>query len=279
MSGVDTSSYVLVELDALLDTRLGALTQVAPAAAARLVTDRRYFTRQIDAFEWEDLDWAAFRRIYQARDAEAIFDSVMTEMTALLPSILKKLVRVSETTPYLPGLAVELNVYPYQLDAFWREEIHKNVREYIPPDLDLRVVYYPPEQLTPAFLRGRYSGMIIYDFARWFEVQMRAFETVKLPRFTILAPALYQKAIPAPEDIYAPDMIRKLTPFEIAETGLADCFQLELLEAHVFSIIRPDVVLPALERVALKQLHDVTAASRQALAEQREDAERHNAPS
>lgn len=278
MAKGDTSSYVIVDLDALLDTRLGALSQVAPETASRLVADPRYYQRQIDAFEWEELDWARFREIYRARDEEAIFDSVMTEMTALLPAILDKLVRVSETTPYLPDLAVELNIYPYQLDDLTRQDIWDNVRDYIPKDLDLRIVRYPYEELTPSFLRGRYSGMILYNFSDWFELQMRNFETVKLPRFSILAPALYQKHVPTPEEIYAPEMIRKLTPFEIAETGLADCFHLELLESHVFSIIRPDVVLPALERVALKQIqHHVNTAARE-LAEQKERETQHTSP-
>ena len=232
-------STVLIELDALLDTRLPTMGLISPQAAIDCAADSRYFDRVIDDFEPIcGITKDAFRAVYKRRDVEVVRASVITEMPFILNDLVLKLERETIDTPFISRVVVEVNIYPYEMDEEERDLVALAVMARCGVETEVRCVRYAPESLSPAVVRERYSGMILYNFRDWMEHHVQAFESVKMPRVSILAPALYHDVVPA-SDAFAEDGIAgHITAFQLSEVGCIELFALSLLPAANFSMAR-----------------------------------------
>ncbi len=232
-------SIVLVELDALLDTRLPTLGSIHPQFAVKASEDKRYYGRIIDDFtEICGVDKHQFRQTYEARSMDILRASLITEIPFILNELVTKLEREAIDTPFLSRVKVEINCYPYELDADEKEGIALAVSARCGQEAEVSCVWLTPEQMTPAFLKMRYSGMFIYNFRTWMEKQMKAFESVKMPRFTVMAPALFYDEIPGPDEFAKDGIAAEITAFQLTEVGLTELFSLTLLPAANFSMAR-----------------------------------------
>lgn len=230
---------VYVELDALLDTRLATVAKIDSDAAVTLVTGEEYFERQIDDFEaLTGIDVQTFREAYKARDIVTLQASRRTQAPQLLHELITKLEMAESTTPYVEGLEVEVNVWPYELDNDEVDVLISAVMAFSGVETLVRAVRIQPADLTPKLIKDYYSGMIMYNFREWFELQLRNFNAVKIPDLPILAPAIWYEKIPVPDDYLSEGVKPNINPFRLCEVGLYDVFQLNLLPAEVFSFWR-----------------------------------------
>lgn len=235
-------SIAYVDLDALLDTRLGTIAKYSPEAAKRALSDPNYFDRVRDDFtELCGLDMESFKQLYAKRDEEVLAASTMTEMPFVLERIVRELEQDSIDTPFVGKTTVEVNCYPYKLDSESLKNLQLGIMARAGLQTEVRMVYIEPAKLTPTFVRGRYSGMIIYDLRGWMELHLEEFKRVKMPRVTVMAPALYSTTEDFPmEELYAEGMSENVTPFILTEVGLIELFSLTLLPAFAYSIVRLD---------------------------------------
>jgi len=235
-------SIAYVELDALLDTRLATIAKHDPEAAKRIFADPRYFERERDDFtELCGLDLDQFKALYAQRDLEVLTASTMTEMPFVLERIVRELEKDSIDTPFVGRTIVEVNHYPYKLDAESLENLQLGIMARAGLQTEVRMVYIEPRALTPTYVRGRYSGMILYSLRDWLENHLEEFKHVRMPRVTVMAPALYEvkENFPAAE-LRAEGLKENITPFILTELALIELFSLTLLPAFAFSIIRLD---------------------------------------
>ncbi len=232
-------SIVYVELDAYLDTRLASLAMISPAAALECKGDRRYFDREIDDFESIcGVTREAFRNAYSRRDVECVQNSIITEIPFILNDLVLKLEKEAIDTPFLSRVIVEVNCYPYQFDEETRDAIALAVMARSGIETEVRCVYLPMEQLTPGFVKGRYSGMILYNFHDWMKHHLEAFHKTKMPRVSVLAPALWHDVVPSPEMWTSEGISPHITGFQLSEVAAVEMFALSLLPAANFSMVR-----------------------------------------
>lgn len=232
-------SIVLVELDALLDTRLPTLGKINPEHAIKASTDPRYFGRIINDFtNICGVGREEFEAAFKERDVEILQASVITEIPFILNELVLKLEREALDTPFLSSVKVEVNIYPYQLDKDDQDAIATAVAARCGTETPVECISMPPQDMTPEFLKARYSGMFIYNFRDWMEAQLKNFEKVKMPRFTVMAPALYHDKIPKPDEFAQDGFNSELTAFQLAEVGSVELYSLTLLPAVNFSMAR-----------------------------------------
>lgn len=232
---------ILVELDALLDTRLATIARIHSESAVQLLTDERYYDRVIDDFEpMVGVTKTAFRSAYKDRDVELLSQSRPTNIPMILNDLIKRMERESTTTPFVESLEVHVNIWPYELTAEERDEMALAVMAYAGIQTLVYVVSLRPEALTPAFIKQRYSGMILYNFRDWIEHHLEAFKKIVMPRVTVLAPALFYDQVPKREDIAGDDMKENLDAFALSEIAMVEMFSLNLLKAEHYSLLRLD---------------------------------------
>lgn len=240
---IDASdSIAYVELDALLDTRLGTIAKYSPQAASRAIRDPQYFDRVRDDFtDLCGLDMEKFKELYAARDEEVLTAATMTEIPFVLERIVRELEMDSIDTPFVGRTIVEVNYYPYKLDAESLSNLQLGIMARAGLQTEVKMVYITPKELTPTFVRGRYSGMIIYDLRGWMERHLEEFGRVRMPRVTVMAPALYHSTEDFPqEELRNEGLHENVTPFILAELALIELFSLTLLPAFAFSAVRLD---------------------------------------
>lgn len=232
-------SIVYCELDAYLDTRLPVMGLMSPQAAIDASQDERYFNRLIDDFtEINGIGKDAFRQVYLKRDADVVRSSVITEMAFILNELVIHLEQEARDTPFLKQVKVEINIYPYEFDEEEKDMIALAVMSRCGIETEVKCVRIPPAQLTPAFCKGRYSGMILYNFRDWMEHHLEAFKSVKMPRVSVMAPALYYDVVPADDAFVGDGLSEHITAFQLSEVGCIEMFALSLLPACNFSMAR-----------------------------------------
>lgn len=238
---------VFVELDALLDTRLATVSRLSEEAALTCLNDDRYFSREIDDFtDICGIGKEEFRKAYKQRDVRTLEASIMTEVPFIVAELTHKLELDVIDTPFASEVIVEINCHPYVLDEEEKEAVAMGVASRCGEDTKVVCVDIPLDQLTPGLILERYSGLIIYNFRDWMEVQLEAFKSTRMPRVSVLAPALFYDEIPKPDEFTRNGIAPNVSAFQLAETAAVELYALSLLPAINFSIARiPGLHVPA----------------------------------
>ena len=230
---------ILIDLDVLLDTRLGTLARLNPAAAQYLLEKdplKDYHFRIID--DWTTLtnglvDTETFKQAYRKRDVTTLKSSMLTNYVELIHAMTDTLESMVMFTPLAKSVTLEVNYWPYQLSPAELEMFQLSIANYTAIITEVRLVYYPVERLTPSVLKDGYSGYITYDYNEWAGYHQNALLTTKIPTVTIMAAAL-NHTIPTESDI-AEMGIRDT--FKAAETIMAEFVDLVLVSPRFYSII------------------------------------------
>lgn len=239
MQDLRNDSIILVELDAILDTRLATLAKINPEAAVKTANDLRYYDRLIDDFvEVCGVTKEEFREAYKNRDVEVLQNSVMTEIILILNELTLKLEMEANDTPFVSNVIVELNVFPYQLDEDDRLAIAEAVMMRCGHSTEVKCVFYHPKEMTPQAIKNRYSGMFIYNFRDWMEHHVEAFKSFSMPRVTVMAPALFYDEIPSDDEFVKDGMRPEINAFQLSEVGAVELFALSLLPARHWCMAR-----------------------------------------
>lgn len=230
---------LLVELDCLLDTRLGTIERLHSPSAAKLYLGKEYYDREID-------DWAlltegvvsktAFEESYRERDTKTLELSRPTRMLGFLSRLTRELDMAKITAPDVEKVEVSVNIYPYQLTPREREVLETLVYSYCSLGTEVKTTSLSYEEITPSLMRDSYDGVILYEFDRWFTLHAKELNTVLIPRNSLFSPALYIKP---PEELFkeAPEEFEGISPFAQLEMSMIERLGLELLRAREFSIL------------------------------------------
>lgn len=228
---------ILIELDALLDTRLGTLTYMGIEHADRII-DNGYREREHDRFDELDpsLDIERYRSLYKKRSGEILRLSRMTNIIPVFQHISQELAQQAIYTPFRQDIRVEINTYPFDLADDVANEICAYVGYMFSLETEVSHAYIPYEQLTPEFIDQNYASLFIYDFNAWIERHIETLKETKLTRVSFIAPALYVNQKPDEEDLID-DEIGTIDPFANLEMILSEYLTLHLVKPYYFSLI------------------------------------------
>jgi hypothetical protein len=224
---------ILVELDCLLDTRLGTLERMGEEHAARVLTPA-YLAREQDVFD--GIDREAYRQLYQARDVETLKHSKVTALTTRFRELTTFLTEMAIERPYFDGVQIAVNTFPYVLDAVTADAIGKAVTAWIGGNVPVELVSIRPEQLTPAVVKTHYAMLFMYEYEAWMNMHAVAFKDTRLNEVHLIAPALYFNE--KPDEKTLKSLVRDAAHPFIAMTMLASpLVGLELIDIRYFSIV------------------------------------------
>lgn len=237
MSLANKKSKVYVELDCLLDTRLGTIAKIDPELVATTLTNEDYYTRDCD--EFEGIDKAVFKEAYANRDKETLALSGATGFCLELGRIVLDLVAESHHNPLRGQVSVVVNVYPYQLTDDEKLMIKHSVTYHTQETVDIDIISLMPTFITADFFREDYVVAVFYDYQQWFESQMKNIAERPLLDLSVIAPRLFYTDKPTDVEELK-EMGDSENAFAAMELLTRGCFDLNLVDVQHFCIIPPN---------------------------------------
>lgn len=244
---MDSLNVILVDLDVILDTRIGVLSQLYPEATAKLINNPLYRTRQTDEFNLIDntIDLDTYRKAYANRDVNALMRAVPTEMLLEFVMILDSLLdEILGPNPENKVIKIEINTYPYNLSSEECEHIAHCFRAHTKTPFEIKTVYIPYDNMSlPMLEQCNYAALFLYDFDRFqYSVFTKNFkETDKpLPQVTVMVPricASLQKYDEACQEKLPNG--EQLEPFEFLRLHYSKLMAFQFLGADRFSAFTP----------------------------------------
>ena len=228
-------STLMVELDCLLDTRLGTLFSLGEDIAEQALTSN-YYDRQEDKFPGVETD--IFRAKYKLRDVSTLRNSGVTQIIQLIKEFVVKTLNQSIVTPhhYIPKIV--LNTYPYKLSDKEKDNFVKVLMYLTKEECQVETIHMTYEALTPSYVKQVFSVMLMYDYRSWLECHAvnNAFKTQSCPEVSLIAPAIFFDGPLKLEDKQILEK-QKITPFKAVEMIAAPFVNLKLLPVNEFSFI------------------------------------------
>lgn len=239
---------ILVELDALLDTRIGSMNKFSPSLSSELVVDKGYYSRVSDDFDRYGAGTTMmWRNGYVSRDVDVLERSRPTLIPSILGELIRDIYAQSMDNPIWHGADVIVNVWPYNMLEAERLELGIVLRELIIPveddeyvfDTEFSTVSLSPEELTLDRIRENWEMVILYNFHDWYDAQAQGMvdATAGATQTNMFVPALFRET-PNRKDLLLPDGGR-LNPFDETRRWLSLYIQLNFWDSQLFSLPSP----------------------------------------
>jgi hypothetical protein len=226
-----------IELDVLLDTRLGTIARFYGVDVAEKVLLNKYHKRKFDNFP--DVERDTFLEQYRQRDVMTLAHSKITNAIKLLQRLISALREQAINTPYHKQVKVVVNCYPYSLSDLELDAIGKALRVWTHDLAPVELVCIPPKDLTPEHCKSEYLLMLVYEYEDWLNLHSEAFKTTRLPEVTMYAPAIYFNQEPSAEELEK--ISREAAhPLWAMETLASPLIKLELHDIYYFSVLTKD---------------------------------------
>lgn len=164
---------VMVDLDALLDTRLATIALFDSKIALRLSKDPAYFTREHDGFE-ELVNHPEFKQedydeTYKKRNSITLAAARPTPIYFQLKVILNALVQDCLLNPDKDHVQLIVNTHPYDLERDELEDVMAAITTMVPEQASVKQVRLPIHILSPAYLKDLCGHWYTYSFDEWVE--------------------------------------------------------------------------------------------------------------
>ena len=186
-------STIHVDLDSLVDTRLGTLIKHNLFDINNREHVEQYFKREID--EFPSISFNDFKDLYDKRDKSVLRLSVGTHINHLLRDFCCSTLVLPMTSPWTLKPRLCLNIYPYQLTEEEETIIMKGMIASLRDLADIYIISLSNEELTPEYVKEKFSMFIKYDMFRWLDTydNETAFEKIRIPEIGSVGPAIFYK--------------------------------------------------------------------------------------
>ena len=222
-------STILVELDALLDTRIATIGRMG-GDVLKTVLASNYHSRLIDY--WEGIDNDQFKELYTNRNIVTLKESILTNIGILVADFCKKTIELNTTSPFHYKPKVSINIHPYKLTDSDINTVISSVVMLIDGMGDVEAIDVPYSYLTPKYLLQNTSVVVLYKYDDWLEANSvnDIIKKERCPEIGLIGPAMYFKRN---------DKLPDKEPFRDMEKLISPIIDLKLLPVSDFSFILP----------------------------------------
>lgn len=234
---------LMVELDALQDTRIATLAILNPSYASKVLSGN-YTRRHSDEFHLDapGLTEEAYKEAYAKRDVTTLQNSLPTPVVFLLSDTVKDIERdIIIGHPVYNDVVVDVNTYPYQLTAEEQYLIADAVKENSSLVCKVQCVYIPYKTLTTEYIRNaEYGALIIYNFRQWLYESLEGYSDKPngVPDVSLIVPALLDsRATAADEALRTLPNGKTLDPFDSVTHTLSYLIGCRFIDAANYSLV------------------------------------------
>lgn len=225
------TSTLLIEIDALLDTRLATIASLGDDVLAAAYTPL-YHQRICD--RWSGVNPSVWQGKYDKRGRSILKEALLTPMGQFLNEFTFCTLKQIINTPFHYQPKILLNVYPYQLTEDEINILIQSVMALTDRKADVQAMNVSYEQITPAYVKKHINIMVMYEYYKWLEIHALNGKLKKItcPEVALVGPAIFFKPVDSSKSseelVEALDAIQQLT---------APLIGLQLLPIENFSIV------------------------------------------
>lgn len=248
------SKALIIDLDCLLDTRLGVIKQNASEEAYRLISnDPGYWYRDIeewDRFSHEKITNDDVAAWYAKRDKTTLQISVMTNIFLYLEAILQTHYETIQNGTDTQPLQMTINLNPYELDEEETKGLVDSIKynlSYYEEIFTVSTVRLPMLSLEPHELAKSYGIYITYEVDGLLSYYQKQLLERKAYTLTLTGPLLFQKE--------AEEYSLKERQQEVSQTRfiLREFVDVDLIDPFWFSQVIPDDLSKKVEEMRKKK--------------------------
>lgn len=239
--------HLVVDLDALLDTRLTTLEEfLTEDELVDLLSSGQYHLRLHDAYPKAPKQ--TFAAAYARRGVKQLKHAVLTNVLFLLRKLVLEFFQEKINEPFRENPEVLVNFYPYDIPVDFKVDFCETLKARLTQDTDgetselmgsltVNWVQLEPEVLTPQYCQQhQYSLLIKYDGLQWFSAHLGSLVERPLKDLILIAPALYLEG--DPNDPALQDYTRDgINPLMALRDMANHVMTLNLIDARHFSVI------------------------------------------
>lgn len=229
---------ISVELDCLLDTRIGTVALIDQALATEVLKNG-YHDRIEDKFE--GVDQKLYKELYANRNTDTLKVSTITTFLPLLRHLCDLIQEESISRPYHSGPEVDVNIYPYYMTDDLADAIGSAIMQWLGPLTPVNVVRVEPKDMTPQFCK-EYSLLVMYDPTEWVNLHLDGIVKKPLRDVSLYIPQILRNNTLTDEELKA-TVEEFMDPFAALDLFLKPIIDLTQLDAKFFSIFRPTELL------------------------------------
>lgn len=232
---------ILTDLDTLLDTRLGVIRTIYPAAAATLLANREYWLR-------EYTDWAQltdgkvtntqFQAAWEKRGVEVAQHSVVTAFQPVFHKILADCALAGLSGQSQFEVGVEINIWPYDLQHDELDELTSLVRRQLGENVPVTFCSIPLDLLTPELMTTQYAACVSFLFHDWIKLHSIDLTKLKPSGFCYVGPKLFET------DPRALTIEQKQAEFTRWRLWYLEYIDFEFIDSSCFSMFNPGRMVP-----------------------------------
>ena len=220
---------VLVDLDSILDTRLGTIALLSQEAAKALGPSKEYISRETDIFSTLDsrIDDVEFRDRYLKRNEDTLKCSVITDIPYQLGISVKNLTHHVDNGLMGGIIEIVVNTYPYRLSEEVRDLLRLAMQQFIPMPGNVTIEYIDVYALSPSLIKSRYDEWYAYHIDEWLSIHQQSILTSIMKPVLVTLPRLSTTGV-IPD---SPDV----DPFSAKELIFSTYFRLIHISASYYS--------------------------------------------
>lgn len=190
---------IYIDLDTLLDTRMGTMMMLDPEQGMVVINDDGYYSRVEEVFP--GFDKKIFDEAYLKRDQNTLEHSAVSNMIFILKEAVADLkVKVYEH-PLYNDVIVYVNIHPYQLSDAEKSDLHGVLRQHLLDMAKIEFIDVSLEDLDCAWVYTHVSHLFMYHFDVWLNARARALAHRGLPYISLYCPRIFFERKPTEEEI------------------------------------------------------------------------------
>lgn len=233
---------ILVDLDAILDTRLATMSKIDVEAAIKAVADDRYRNRLRD--DWDIITEGRvskerFKEEYARRDVETLKRAMMTPMVKLVAGMTKAIQWRAAAQVDVRSITLLINTWPYvDLNKEQLEMYVACMSMYCAASTQIRTVCLSLEDLTPKRLDKTTDIWVTYAYDEWLTLHLKGLAENPIWETTLLTAQIMHNPVALKEE----DLSNKETgevydPFVMHQAAMAEFIGIEFHPALAFSMV------------------------------------------
>ena len=238
-----------VDLDAVVDLRLGVLNLVSPPFAFDQTTHPEYFQREEDAFSSTRINPATNEPFGGL--PRPLFKSVLVQcrdkvLTASLRTKINKFVR-QLCAAHLANvirsgqeirIIIEVNIHPFVMTPEAQIELTQTLQtDFFGLHFQVALIDISPQDLNLDVVRDNFFGLVRYEFFDWLNLHDTALRKKPIRDTCLYVPRLYAGGKPTDAEslsLLAEFKKRKMDPMEKISQALANFVPIQFLPIAFF---------------------------------------------
>lgn len=232
----DQDFNLLIDLDAMLDTRMGTLVGM-DVNISKVLPIATYRNRTKD--DWTELTGGVvttemFNEHYAKRDIKTLRNSVITGLIPIVITYIDSLTARFFRGVNVKSVSIDINTYPYTLPGPIAEAFKNCLRVLVPTYVSVGIGCVSPEEMTPDFLKNNYSGWVTYEFHPWLEMHQDALLVRPINEVSVIIPKLFINELGD-----GVDMFNDMDKHGLLEMTMEDFIHIEHIPASDFCFVIP----------------------------------------